>query len=655
MRTLTTILILCALAVGAHGATITFGHADADHLSLKGAVAAASTGDVLKCYADYADTMTVGVVAGVLAELTINLNNHTATFDLSSSTDNIIDADNVTAFTVQDGTMILNECLGPELRGAGYMLMSDVTMLVRGVLLGSYVLGQTRSDTDSIRIERCNFRRQDLSGNDLCGTGDGAYGLNVAHDIPARLVSSTFSGGKAWLLCNRSSGMQQGVTIDRCSFDKGFYHCVWIDYGGTVDVLSSTFTADSLMGMPALLIETDTGVNHDIEVSGCTFDDTKLWVGTYADTAQGGADDDDSTAVITANTFTGDDIISRLVVRTNYARVTANTFTGGGGSNFGAADGDPHYVVLGVDGSYDVYDNTSAEHILFSGNTLRPTGAMADSASALYGMVIKTGSSKVIHNTFDFRNINLPALMAYAYPIYLRSADSLLILHNDFYLDDAKWSMIDMNSQVDDSPCLNVMFANNRVFGTYTNAVTTTNWDSWDDYQLADADITANYFASGTAYTITSDGTTVISSVDAADSTDWFSARNFTSADELVYKQNWFGDAAYADSAGVAGTAQGFFPIGAISTPAAVSSDPTITPAQVGFKSPTQALERIRTLGLTGVELDMSIGGGSYTAPSMANLEIWLHSPHPLAADSTDRRWPYSDFCADTLKVKLAK
>jgi hypothetical protein len=634
---LRTILIYCLLAFGTAQATVlTFGHAGADHLSLKGAISAASTGDTLLCIASYTDSMTVGATPGSLANLTIDFGGYTGTYNLTGPSDHVIDADYVNDFVLRNGTMIMNNCAGVELRGSGYMLVSGITQKLRGVTSGNPSLSATRSDTDSIRIEESTFQYEDLDGNQVNYPGHTNYGLQIAHDIPVRLINSTFRGGTAWLYYSKSTGAQSGeVEIDGCTFENGYYHSVQIEYGGNITVTNCTFQTDSVMLYAGLQIETPSGIAQDITVSGCTFTDVKLYVGMNGDdVAHGGAEG--ASAVISGNTFQGENITTQCQVRTNYAHVTGNTFLGAGGASWGEMCCSPHMLVLGLDGSADISDATAAENIRVYDNIFRPTTKIAEGVTTIMLTVVKTGTFHIYDNLYDLTAIDLPSTANRTMVFSLRSANDGAIYQNTFIFDDASWGVLDMSSQVDDTPCDGITFQDNLILGTYGSAVSTTDWNSWDDNQVYDsATIQSNYWGGGTVYRlISSSGYTDIDVVDAADSTNWFKATNFTTTDTYEYKFGGTGGLTYS-----AATPEGFIGIGYSPT----STDPVIASNNPGFESPMDALTTCRALGITGVELDYLLTRDG--AADAMNIDIWLNGTHPNGSGTWEAQ------AQDTLKV----
>jgi hypothetical protein len=633
---LRTILIFCLLAFSSAQATVlTFGHAGADHLSIKGAISAASTGDTLLCIASYTDSMTVGSIPGVLADLTIDFGGYTGTYDLASSADHVIDADRVNDFVLRNGTMIMNNCSGVELRGSGYMLVSGITQKIRGVV-GGPSLSSARDDTDSIRIEDSIFQYEDLDGNQVNYPGHSNYGLQVAYDIPVRLINSTFRGGKMWLWYNNSTGAQSGeVEIDGCTFENGYYHEVWVDYGGNITVTNCTFQTDSVMSYAGLQIETPSTIAQDITVSGNTFDDVKLYVGMNGDNvAQGGAEG--ASAVISGNTFQGENISTQCQVRTNYAQVTGNTFLGAGGANWGGTASSPHMIMLGVDGSADISDATAAENIRVYDNIFRPTTTLVDGGETILVNVVKTGNFHIYDNLYDLTAIDLPSTANRAMVFSLRSANDGAIYQNTFMFDDDLWGVLDMSSQVDDTPCDGITFQDNLILGTYGSAVSTTDWNSYGDNQVYDsATIQSNYWGGGTVYRLIGlSGYINTAVVDAADSTNWFKTTNFTTTDTYQYKFGGTGGLTYSTA-----TPSGFIGLGYSPT----STDPVVASNNPGFESPMDALTTCRALGLTGVELDYLLTRGG--AAEAMNLDVWLNGTHPNGSGTWEAQ------SQDTLKV----
>jgi hypothetical protein len=633
---LKTILIYCLLAFSSAQATVlTFGHAGADHLSLKGAIGAASAGDELLCIASYADTMTVGLKTGTLSSLTIDFGGYTAEFSLATSSDHIFDADELVDFTLENGTVIANSSGLFEVRGSGYQLIQDMNFIVRGGV-GAEVFQSTRSDTDSVRFKDCTFARQNAAGTAVRYPGDSRGWFTNAYDIPITFDGCTASGGK-FLLYN-TPAMTNTLTITDCSFSKFYYNCLDIEDGGVIRITNCTFEKDSTMGDKACKIEPEAAATQDVIVSGCTFNDADLYIGTTTDAAQGGADG--ASAVITGNTFTGSNISTQCVVRTNYALVHGNTFLGAGGANWGGTVGNPHMLMIGIDGSADVSDTTAAENIRVYDNIFRPTTTLVDGGTTILLNVVKTGTFHIYDNLYDLTGIDLPSTANRAMVFSLRSANDGAIYQNTFIFDDTTWGVLDMSSQVDNTPCDGITFQDNLILGTYGSAVSTTDWNSWGDNQVYDsATIQSNYWGGGTVYRlIGSSGYLNTAVVDAADSTNWFKATNFTTTDTYEYKFGGTGGLTYS-----AATTEGFIGLGYSPT----STDPVIAANNPGFESPMDALTTCRALGLTSVDLDYLLTRDG--AADALNLDIWLNATHPNGSGTWEAQ------AQDTLKVARVK
>jgi len=612
------------------------------------AIAASQTTDTLKCIGDYSDTTSAQQNFGA-GNHTIDFGGHTVSFPSVPDTDHISSFTSASNVVVKNGTLIITGSGVFYGSGDGKKVFEDLTVYSRGVSGETYLFGTTSATTDSVRFSRCNLYMEKLDGTRVRYPGAATLWYGLLNDCKFSADNCVISGGKQFVVSSITAGSLKGVYIDNCTITKMYYVAVEIQNGGLVELTNTTFAQDSISTGP-FFVKTGgkAGVQHDIVVDGCTFDDCMLLVGTSAagTEAQGGTAD--HTATVQNCTFTGANTLKNLQIRINYGVATDCVFTGCGAENWNGTDDHPHMVIIGTNAAADVYDNDAGEVITIKDCRFAPTSAVADSSANFFVLAAKTGSFSVYNNEFDMTGLTLPASVNRAAVFTMRSADSCFVYNNTFRLDDGRWIPLALSSQEAGNACIGVEFSNNAILGTYGAGIMDTRWSGMDNYQMTGFVLAANCWSDSTKLVKNDDGAAWTTVVDFSDST-WYASTNFT--DSTSWRMKWGG------KTGLTGIVANSF--GAVN----VGVNPPTGSLLLGMDAPyiwpgTHGAEKaIDRVAGTPAELIALIDAGDLPKSDSLNVDTWYRLPQPrsFAEESMCRAYlaAYHDMDeADRIKVR---
>jgi len=470
-----------------------------------------------------------------------------------------------------------------------------------------------------------------LTNCTFTGVSTATTGLNIKAADGATLSGCTFTDCAYGLrLTTFSTG---AVSLTSCDFtipDTKYGVNTSSSFDGTITATSCTFSTDITKGTTSYGFFLS-GNSGSVVATSCTF--TGIGTGVHAATVASG------TGEITLDECDAIAMGGRLL----YSRLLTNTVTDCIWQDL-IGTGSWHGLEFGLDTGQD---SALVSTSLVSGCELR-NSFYGDTTSldGIYWIVPKMKGVTVRNShAYDYRDYTLKSATPDATLLIIKGTKSFSLYNCTF--DASDWKGVVITDSPNDAPthypsnadstcviynmnlgssldkCL--VFSSNdktpeEVYGVFV------------DY--SDGNFKGNYVADGYLYAD-------LTATDSLTTCDLFTGgSNYSTADEFKWADNWGG---YGPLTGITPTTQGFYPIG---VQTAQKNDPVISLNQVAMQTPIEALELIRKVGLTGIELDWVVLRDRADA---MNLDIWLNGTHPNGSGTWEAQ------AQDTLKVVRAR